>query len=76
MNSWWTDRLKNGTIYVIASVLVVAVIGFVFWKVFLQKTFTQKTIVESGGVANYWMKDAQVKVGFGGCAYFPPKSGN
>lgn len=75
MSSWWLDRVKNGTIYVVASVLACVLVGFCVWKIFLQKTFTQKTIVQAGGVANYWMKDAQIKVGFGGCASFRPDKG-
>lgn len=76
MSGWWADRVKNGIVYVIASVLACLVVGFCLWKIFFQKTFTQKTVVQAGGVANYWLKDAQIKVGFGGCASFPPAKGD
>jgi hypothetical protein len=79
MNEFWVARLKNGAIYVVASVFVVVLLGVGVWKLFIQKTFTQKTVIEKGGTANYWWKDAQIKVGFGGCATFKadkPKTEN
>ena len=73
MSSFWADRVKHGAIYVIASLLACLVVAFALWKIFFQKTFTQRTVVQAGGVANYWMKDAQISVGFGGCATFKPE---
>lgn len=65
MNPYWADRLKNGAIYVVASVLVVALIGFTFYKVFIQRNITQKTTNQAGGVINHYFENAQIKSTFG-----------
>jgi hypothetical protein len=65
ISPWWMDRAKNGIVYVLASVLVVAILGFTFYKVFIQRNITQKTNVENGGVVNHYYDNATIKSTFG-----------
>lgn len=63
MIDWLKDRVINLLIY---GTIILA-IGFALYSAFLKPTTTQKTTVQSGGMVNYYWKDAQVKPGFGGC---------
>lgn len=57
------ERLKNLPFYL---VIIVGVI-FIGYKLFIQRTESQKTTIQAGGTANYYWKDAEVSPRFGGC---------
>lgn len=65
MSSWWIDRAKNGLVYVLASVFVIAILAFSFYKIFIQRNISNRITNEAGSVNNHYYENAQIKSTFG-----------